>query len=66
MREELLDIIEKSKQLRAMEASLYDFADKLKKQQDEFLIKHLNFTKDQGSISPFDMLLRITEEKKEH
>lgn len=63
MDKELNDIIDKQAQLKAMERSLYDFAEKLKKQQDEFLVKHLNFTKDDKNVNVFEMIKRATKSK---
>ena len=63
MEKELNDILEKQKQLRLMEKSLYDFAEGLKRQQDEFLINRLGFSKDEKNISTFEMLKRMADNK---
>lgn len=63
MDKELNEILDKQNQLRAMERSLYEFADGLKKKQDEFLVKHLGFDKDQKNISIFDIIKKSSEKK---
>lgn len=64
MMNEIKDILERLGQLESMKHSVMEFAKKLKEDEDEFLVKYLNFSKADREVHVFEFIRRALE--KEH